>query len=76
MANETGYTIMKWNGRDDDGARFILKDNSNGKMTHYKPQEKVSNLTWVSHDLSLEKEFADWEDFDDEQVEDLKYFVF
>lgn len=67
---------MKWNGRDDNGARFILKDNSNGKMTHYKPQEKESNLAWVSHDLSLEKEFSDWEDFDNEQVEDLKYFVF
>lgn len=61
---------------DDDGARFILKDNKSGKMTHYKPQEPVGNLTWVSHDLTTEKEFAEWEDFSNEQVEDLKYFVF
>ena len=73
---ETGYTILKWNGRDDHGARFILKDNRNGKMTHYKPQEKVSNLTWVAHDLTLEPAFKQWEDFDNEKVEDLKYFVF
>lgn len=76
MANESGYTILRWNGRDDDGARFILKDNTSGKMTHYRPQEKLSNLAWVSHDLTTEPSFSKWEDFDNEQVEDLRYFVF
>lgn len=76
MAENTGYTILRWNGRDDHGARFILKDNRTGKMTHYRPQEKLTNLAWVSHDLTTEKEFSDWDDFANEQVEDLKYFMF
>lgn len=76
MAEQTGYTIMRWNGHDDNRARFILKDNRTGRMTHYRPQEKVGNLSWTSHDLTTEKPFRNWEEFENEQVEDLRYFVF
>lgn len=75
MANKEGYTILRWNEHDDHRAKFIMKDNKNGKMTLFTPGEKVSNLTWADHDLTTEPEFQDWDDFENEQVEDLRYMT-
>lgn len=70
-----GYTIELWNGKYDEGAEFIVRDNSNNKMTYFKPGA-TKNLTWATADLTKDPEAKGWGDFGGEQVDNLEDVVF
>lgn len=69
------YTILKWNGVYGDDARFIVQDNNSNEQTLLTPGES-HNVAWTSHELTDAPEFMKWQDFGEEQVDDLEDIVF
>lgn len=68
-----GYTFLKWNGKYGSGAKFVVKDNSNGKQSLFTPG-RLTDMVWVGSDLVAAN--ADWEEFGNETVDNLKDVVF
>lgn len=75
MANDKGFTLVKWNGKEGEKARFIVRDESNGKMSYFTPDE-TNNLTWTDKDLTKDPSAAEWQDFGDEHVDELEDVIF
>lgn len=73
MANEQGYTFLRWNGEYGDRANFIVKSNATGKQTFFTPG-RTQDIAWTSEDLT--KSVPNWEDFAEEQVDNLDDVVF
>lgn len=67
------YTFLKWNGKYGAGAKFVVKDNNTGKQTIFTPG-RLQDVAWADGDLAAEH--GDWDDFGEEQVEDLAEVVF
>lgn len=69
------YTFLKWNGKYNDEAFFIVRDNETERQAYFipgKPQESV----WVDRDLTRDPETKNWEGFGNETVDDLEDVVF
>ncbi|WAB25169.1 hypothetical protein M3_0218 [Lysinibacillus phage vB_LfM_LysYB1] len=76
MASKTtGYTFLLWNGEYGETAKFVVKDNSNDKQSLFTPG-KMKDLAWVASDLTKQNDVKGWQDFDNEQVDDLDDVVF
>ena len=69
------YTILKWNGKYGDDARFIIQDNSDNDQTLLTPGE-AHNVAWTHKPLTDSPDFANWQDFGNEQVDNLEDVVF
>ena len=69
------YSIIVWNRKYGNGARFIVKDNTTGKFTEFTPT-RPSDVAWVDSDLSKQGEYKNWESFENEPLDDLNSVVF
>jgi len=75
MAENTGYTFLRWNGEYGRGAKFVVRDNSTGKQSLFTPG-RTQDLTWTSTDLANTLELKNWEEFGNETVENLEEVAF
>lgn len=70
-----GFTFLKWNKKYGTNAQFVVKDNSTDKQSLFSPA-RPSDLTWVDKDISKDGAYKEWDDFGNEQVENLNEVVF
>jgi hypothetical protein len=75
MTQEARYNLLKWNGKFGDSSIFVVLDNSNQKQSFFTP-DKLSDLTWVDHDLTVAEETKGWDDFGREPIKNLEDVVF
>lgn len=75
MAEGTGYTFLKWNGKYGRDAKFVVRDNSTGKQSLFTPG-CMHDITWVTTDLASSPEMGEWEDFGEETVDNLEDVAF
>ncbi len=75
MANGTGYTFLRWNGKYGRDAKFVVRDNASGKQSLFTPG-CMHDITWVTTDLANTQETKDWETFGDETVDNLEEVAF
>ena len=68
------FTLVKWNGKYDDDARFIVRDDKTNKYTLFTP-DRVKDVAWTSQDMSKLPEYKNWEDFDNEKVQYLENVI-
>lgn len=67
------YTIHLWNGKYGNGAKFVVED-ENGKFAEFSPT-RPKDVVWVDTDITEDKDYGDWEDFEEEQVDDIKDII-
>ena len=65
------FTLMKWNGKYDTDARFIVRDDKTNKFTLFTP-DRLEDITWVKDDMSKFPEYKNWDDFGHEKVDYLE----
>ena len=65
------FTLMKWNGKYGDDARFIVKDNKTNKFTLFTP-DRLKDIAWTDEDMSQLPEYKGWDDFGHEKVDYLE----
>jgi hypothetical protein len=70
-----GYTFLLWNGEYGSGAKFVVRDNANGKQTFFTPGD-MQDITWASVDLTKSPDVKGWDGFENETVENLADVVF
>lgn len=75
MAKSGGYTFLKWNKEYGTKAQFIVKDNSTGKQALFSPA-RSSDVAWANSDLATNEDYASWDDFGGEHVDNLNDVVF
>lgn len=75
MAKKKGYTILRWNGEYSDKAVFIVMNNQSGKRTLFTP-DKLKDIMWTKDKIEEADEYKDWQEFGNEQIEDLADVVF
>ena len=75
MAEGTGFTFLKWNGKYGRDSKFVVRDNSTGKQSLFTPG-CMRDLVWTSSDLANTLEVKSWEDFGDETVDNLEDVAF
>ncbi|MNH29945.1 hypothetical protein D3C77_517640 [compost metagenome] len=75
MANQTGYTFLKWNGQYGAHAKFVVRDNSTGQQSMFTPG-RTQDLVWTGSDLENDPHLKDWSDFGNETVPDLEEVAF
>ena len=68
------FTLLKWNRKEDAGARFIVRDESTKKYSLFTP-DHVQDVVWVNQDLTKLPEYQGWDDFDNTQVDYLENVV-
>ena len=64
------YTLLKWNGKYGNDAKFVVRDNQTGQQSMFTPG-RSEDLVWTKTDLTNVPEIKDWEDFQNETVTDL-----
>lgn len=69
------FTFKKWNGEYGAGAKFVTEDDDTGKQCMFTPG-KTQDIVWTTSDLSATPEVKDWQDFGEEQVENLEDVAF
>lgn len=69
------FSILKWNGKYSDGALFIIRNNQNQKRTIFSVG-KLSDVAWTDEKLETLKEYAKWQDFEEEPINNLADIVF
>jgi len=69
--NDTGYTILKWNGKYGRDAKFVVRDDASGKQSLFTPGF-TRDIVWTSTDLANTLEMKQWSDFGDEHIDDLE----
>lgn len=67
------YHLKLWNKAYGNNAKFIVED-SNGKMAEFSPA-RPKDVSWVNHDLTKEKEYKVWDNFQNEPVQDLNQVI-
>lgn len=72
---ETGFTLLLWNGLYGDESNFIVRDNKNNKYSYFTPGE-TKNLVWTDKDLTNDPQVGKWDTFGNETVSDLEDVVF
>lgn len=72
---KSGYTFLLWNGEYGDGAKFVVKDNANGKQSFFTPGD-MKDVTWVGNDLTTSPDAKGWDGFENETVANLADVVF
>ncbi len=70
-----GYSFLLWNGKYGKGAKFVVKNNENNKQTYFTPGN-TKDISWVSSDLTKDPSVKNWQDFFNEQIENLEDVVF
>lgn len=65
------YTILKWNGSYGGDAKFVVQDDKNGQQSMLTPG-RTQDLVWTTTKLDQTPEISKWDDFGNEQVEDLE----
>jgi hypothetical protein len=75
MASSKGYSFLLWNGKYGKGAKFVVKDNASGKQTYFTP-DRMKDISWVQADLTKDPSVKSWQDFHNEQIENLDDVVF
>lgn len=73
--HSTGYTFLKWNGKYGDDAKFVVRDNKNGKQSMFTPG-RPEDIAWANTDLENDEDIAEWQDFGNETVDDLTDVAF
>lgn len=68
------YILHRWNKKYGNGAKFIVEDKKTGKFTEFSPA-RPKDTAWVDSDLTKEKEYQSWDDFQKEPVEDLNQVI-
>ena len=66
--------LTYWNKKYGNGAKFVIQDNKPKKFAEFSPS-RPKDIAWVDTDLTKEKEYQSWEDFQKEQVEDLSLVI-
>jgi hypothetical protein len=74
MSDTAKYTILKWNGKWDKEAVFVVKNNASGKQSMFSPG-RLGDLSWVKDDVAG-TQCKDWEDFENEPCDNLADIVF
>jgi len=75
MSQSGGFTFLKWNGQYNEGAKFVVRDNSSGKQAMFTPG-RTHDLVWTKSDLTEDPEVSNWEDFGNETVDNLEDVAF
>jgi len=70
-----GYTLVRWNGKEGTKAQFIVRNESDGKMSYFTPDD-TKNMAWTDKDLTKDPSASGWQDFGDEHVDDLEDVIF
>lgn len=68
------FTLLKWNGKYDNAAKFIVKNNKTNKYTLFTP-DHIKDVAWTDKDMSKLPEYKDWEDFCNEKIEYLENVI-
>ena len=74
MAAKAAYSLMLWNGKYGNGAKFIARRNSDNKFTEFSPINP-QDVAWVSDDLTKVDDYKGWESFEEEPVDNLEDVV-
>lgn len=64
------YYMRLWNNKYGNNAKFVVEDGSSGKFAEFSPV-RPKDLTWIDKDLTQNPEYASWDDWGKEEVEDL-----
>jgi hypothetical protein len=70
-----GFTILRWNGKYDREAKFVVRDNVHNLQSIFIPG-RVQDLVWTSTDLANVPELKEWLSFENETVDDLDSVAF
>jgi len=73
--NQRRYTLLKWNGQYGAKAKFIVRDNFTERQSLFIPG-KCEELFWFHTDLASDRSVINWEDFGDEECDDLESIAF
>ena len=65
------FILHLWNGKYGKGAKFVVEDKKTGKFAEFSPVRR-KDIAWVTTDLTKEKDYKTWEDFEKEPVENLE----
>ena len=69
------YTLLKWNGKYGDDAKFVVRNNSTGQQSMFTPG-RTQDLVWVKNDLASQPEIKQWQDFGNESIDNLEDVAF
>lgn len=69
------YTFLKWNGEYGAEARFVVRNNEDGRQSMFTPG-RTQDLVWTSNQLNTTPEISKWQDFGEETVDELDEVAF
>lgn len=69
------YLLKLWNGKYGNNAQFIVFNTTSEKYSLFSPV-RSGDVAWTSTDLTKDKDYKDWESFQDEPVDSLTEIVF
>lgn len=64
-----GYTVLRWNGKVGDVAKFVMRRDSDNSQTVLSLQSR--DIVWTNTDISNEPNFANWRCFGDQKIDSL-----
>lgn len=65
------FVLMKWNRQYGTAARFIVKDKATNKFALFTP-DRLNDIAWTSHDMTVDPEYKNWDDFGHTEVDYLE----
>lgn len=68
------YYLRLWNNAYGNKAKFVVEDADNHKFTEFTPS-RPKDIAWTSVDLTKNKDYAKWDDWGKEEVEDLNEVI-
>ena len=64
-----GYTVLRWNGKVGEEAKFVLRRESDTSQAIFSPQS--NNIVWTHADMANDPNFATWRCFGDQKIDSL-----
>lgn len=68
------FILHRWNKKYGNNAKFVVENKDNHKFAEFSPA-RPKDIAWVDSDISKESDYADWDDFMKEPVENLNDIV-
>ncbi|MNM90989.1 hypothetical protein D3C81_1032710 [compost metagenome] len=75
MAENKGFTFLRWNNKYGEESNFVVRDNKTNKQAFFTPGN-TKDLVWTTKDLTETPTAKGWTDFANETVDDLEDVVF
>lgn len=69
LSESMGYTVLRWNGKVGEEAKFVLRRESDTSQAIFSPPSH--NIVWTHTDMANDPNFATWRCFGDQKIDSL-----